>query len=581
MDEVGRTVAGLSEGIQARLKELGEAFLEELPRRTEDIAQAAKNALAQGAGLAESKELRHHAHKLAGSAATFGFLHVTTLAKRLEHLLDSIMAEERGPQGEELKQVRMLVSELSESGRRGSPEGELEVLEEVDAAGRLVDQGSSGNLPPEGDESSENRLVALLLRDAEQTELFRARFTFYGFEVMTLRSPAEISSLSSNPGHVALVVDTGFMEEDPTVADAAYGLRNAAASRMQIVYLSDHDDFETRLLGVRSAGSAFFSTPHDINRIIDTVDGLTSGGGGEPYHVLIVDDDTEQVSYHALILQNAGMITSVVSDPKNMFAVLIEAKPDLILMDMYMPGCSGPELASIIRQQEAFVGIPIVFLSVETDENKQFEALSRGADGFLMKPIKSDHLVTAVSHRVDRMRNMRFFMERDSLTGLLNHTNLMQNLATEVQRSERVGCPLCFVMIDIDHFKSVNDVHGHLTGDRVLKSLARLLNDRLRKTDVIGRYGGEEFGVVMFNVDTANASRILNGIRDDFSRLPHEAGDTQFTVTFSAGLAMFPDFDGPGPISEAADKALYRAKETGRNRVVVARPTVVSGSNRR
>ncbi|MFW5788963.1 MAG: GGDEF domain-containing protein, partial [Spirochaetota bacterium] len=195
-------------------------------------------------------------------------------------------------------------------------------------------------------------------------------------------------------------------------------------------------------------------------------------------------------------------------------------------------------------------------------------AVSRGGDGFLCKPIKPEHLVIAVSNRVERIRSMRFFMERDSLTGLLNHTHLMQSLSTEVQRAERVQRPLCFAMIDIDHFKRVNDTCGHLTGDRVLKNLSRLLTERLRKTDVIGRYGGEEFGIVMFNVDVDNAKRILDAIRSDFAKVVHEAGGRRFNVTFSCGIASYPAYDGPGPLSETADRALYIAKEEGRNRVI-------------
>ena len=165
---------------------------------------------------------------------------------------------------------------------------------------------------------------------------------------------------------------------------------------------------------------------------------------------------------------------------------------------------------------------------------------------------------------------MRFFMERDSLTGLLNHSHLNQSLSKEVQRAERVGRPLCFAMIDLDLFKKVNDSHGHLTGDRVLKSLARYLQDRLRKTDLIGRYGGEEFGIILFNVDIENAKRIMDNIREDFSKIEQEAGERRFHVTFSCGIASYPDFDGPGPLTEAADGALYDAKENGRNQVVTA-----------
>ncbi|MFO8041564.1 MAG: GGDEF domain-containing protein, partial [Alkalispirochaeta sp.] len=122
----------------------------------------------------------------------------------------------------------------------------------------------------------------------------------------------------------------------------------------------------------------------------------------------------------------------------------------------------------------------------------------------------------------------------------------------------------------IDHFKHVNDTYGHLTGDRVLKGLSRLLQDRLRRTDVVGRYGGEEFGVILFNTDLKNAKRLLDELRDSFSRLRQSNGETDFRVTFSCGIAAFPDFDTVSDLNEAADGALYRAKEAGRNRVVSA-----------
>jgi diguanylate cyclase (GGDEF)-like protein len=308
----------------------------------------------------------------------------------------------------------------------------------------------------------------------------------------------------------------------------------------------------------------------EIGRLIDAVDKLTERIDQEPYHVLIVDDDPEQVAFHAHILQQVGMITSVVTDPRNVIKVLVESKPEIILMDMYMPGCSGAELASVIRQQPAFVSIPIVFLSVEDNLDKQMEALGLGADDFLQKPIKPDHLVASLTNRVERTRGMRYLMERDSLTGLLNHTNLREQLAREVLRSRRTGTEICFVMIDLDHFKSVNDTYGHLTGDNVLKGLARLLNERLRKTDIIGRYGGEEFGAILLNTNIENAERIMNEIRQNFSQIRQYADSKEFFVTFSCGIASFKDFDQPSELGEAADKAMYEAKQRGRNLVVTA-----------
>ena len=198
--------------------------------------------------------------------------------------------------------------------------------------------------------------------------------------------------------------------------------------------------------------------------------------------------------------------------------------------------------------------------------------MKQGADAFLTKPIGSEHLIASITHRVERTRAVRFFMERDSLTGLLNHNNLMDQLDREITRSTRTGGEICFVMLDLDNFKKVNDTYGHLTGDRVLKGLARILQERLRSTDIIGRYGGEEFGIIFPNTSLENGKDLMNELREDFGRTPQYCEDTPFYVTFSCGIAAYPNFEKAVTISEAADRALYRAKEEGRNRVVLSKP---------
>jgi CheY-like chemotaxis protein len=155
-----------------------------------------------------------------------------------------------------------------------------------------------------------------------------------------------------------------------------------------------------------------------------------------------------------------------------------------------MVACDGFELATVIRQQEEFVGISIVFLSAESNIGRQLFALRLGGDDFLIKPIEPDHLVSVVTSRVERSRVLRSFMVRDSLTGLLNHTAIKEQLEIQLARTRRLNGKLSFAMLDIDHFKTVNDTYGHSVGDRVLKSLSRLLQQRLRETDIVGRAGG-------------------------------------------------------------------------------------------
>lgn len=564
----------------------------------QDIADAARASLADEPSLDSLGEFRMHVHKLAGSAASFGFHHVTVCAKRLEHVIDMVIEDGGKPDGNTRKRIRMLVSELGESIRsHAAEEEELEELAEDfgepqdtgepgDAASRVTpgpgaiakDLASSetGGLTPVSDSVavqlpeeglSDRRFVSILVRFEELAQELSSQLAFYGFTLHRSRTVDDLVAAVEKDCHVAFVLDAGAVLTDSATVDRIAAMKAKCGDKLRIIYISDRDDYRTRLLAARTGGEAFFTVPVDMPRLVDKVDSLTMAATEEPYHVLIVDDDMEQVSYHAMILQQAGMITSVVSDPERMFAILIESKPELILMDMYMPGCTGAELATIVRQQEAFVDIPIVFLSIETDTEKQIEAVSCGGDGFLSKPIKPEHLVSTVKNRVERTRSMRFYMERDSLTGLLNHTHLMHNLSKEIQRAERVRRPVCFAMIDLDHFKNVNDTYGHLTGDRVLKNLSRHLQDALRKTDIIGRYGGEEFGIILFNVDLETAVKVMDKVREDFSKMVHDSGDSRFSVTFSCGIAAYPKYDGPGPIGEAADRALYTAKEAGRNQI--------------
>jgi diguanylate cyclase (GGDEF)-like protein len=140
----------------------------------------------------------------------------------------------------------------------------------------------------------------------------------------------------------------------------------------------------------------------------------------------------------------------------------------------------------------------------------------------------------------------------------------------EVARACRHHSALSLVMIDIDHFKQVNDTYGHPTGDRVLKRLARLLQQRLRRSDIIGRYGGEEFAVILPGADGPAAQRVIENLRRHFASVPQVAEQEEFSVTFSAGVAVFPLSTTTDSLTNMADKALYLAKRSGRNRVVLA-----------
>jgi diguanylate cyclase (GGDEF)-like protein len=286
---------------------------------------------------------------------------------------------------------------------------------------------------------------------------------------------------------------------------------------------------------------------------------------------LIVDDEGDVADYYAASLNAAGLRTVVLTDPFEATSQLVEFQPDVILMDVYMPGCSGAELAAVIRQEEAFVGIPIVYLSRETDRMKQIAALGEGGDDFFAKPVPPDQLVAAVTARAQRGRRLRQFMEHDGLTGLYSHSRIIEQLEAAVRRADRHQGRLAVAMLDIDGFKTVNDTHGHLVGDQVLKALANLLRQRLRLSDVLGRYGGDEYLVVLPDTDGSAALAKMDDIRRNFAAVEHDTGRQSFMVTLSGGVAEYPDALTGHELIADADEALYRAKRAGRNRVCSSR----------
>jgi diguanylate cyclase (GGDEF)-like protein len=368
------------------------------------------------------------------------------------------------------------------------------------------------------------------------------------------------------PGHLGLGVLVDLDDVPPR--DLSAHLHRIAAVRPRAVPLfgiGGSTNLGQQLDAVRSGVEGLFGKPVDAQTIADTLERRLRPAREDPYRIVIVDDSRATAAFIGETLERAGMVCRIVTDALATLDVIRDFRPDLVLTDLYMPACSGPELAALIRMHPGFLGIPIVFLSSEQDHDRQLEAMRQGADDFLTKPIRPEHLVASVQVRAERTRLLRAQMLRDSLTNLYNHTTLKDRLEAEVSRAHRQNTPLCCAMIDLDHFKSVNDTHGHGVGDRVIVSLARLLRRRLRRNDVVGRYGGEEFALLLPDTALADAHRVLDALRVSFAQIQQSGVRGPFTTTFSCGLAQLLPAETGEQLNDAADQALYRAKAAGRN----------------
>ncbi len=543
-------MSGSTDSIQRQLAALRQGFVEQLPQRLATLG-AAHEAWCSG-GAAELEEYHRLAHSLTGAGATFGCERISQLARQLEHYLKQL--SDAG--GEAVMEQFVTAARLLDEVRT--------VVSNLDQPALLVTDAVDDELWFRPD----SRLVYLLENEETSKSHISNQLQDFGYCIERFSHGVALQQAVAEQRPAIILADIVLAEGECAGIESVAAIQRQQTAPLPVIFFSNDADFDTRLAAVRAKGVAYFQHPLSVGKLVDVMDGLVERETSEPLRVLLVDDQIDQASHYALILQRAGIVTTVVTDSMRVFDVLAEFAPELILMDMYMPKCSGVELAAVIRQQPGYVGVPIVFLSSESERNVQLDAMRKGGDDFLTKPIKASELIQSVTICAERYRTLRSLMSCDSLTGLLNHTSIMASLDNEVARTSRNGEPLSFVMLDIDNFKKINDSYGHAVGDSVLKGLSRLLLQRLRKTDFVGRYGGEEFAIIMPETPLLDAAKVMDEVRQLFSETMHCTGDKEFSATFSCGVAELLSLTGSGELRELADQRLYRAKHEGRNRII-------------
>jgi diguanylate cyclase (GGDEF)-like protein len=285
--------------------------------------------------------------------------------------------------------------------------------------------------------------------------------------------------------------------------------------------------------------------------------------------ILIADDDADIRLLVTMRLERAGYRVLSAQNGEEALQLAAEHDPDLLLLDVSMPVLNGHELCLALTAENPSPP-PVIFLSGRTMPKDRVLGLEAGAVDYMTKPFDAKELVARVSIALRtgrRMASLAHDASIDRLTGLLNRAQLDDRLADAIARAGQLGTNLGCVLLDLDHFKSINDRFGHLTGDDVLREVASRLRRNLRSADVVFRYGGEEFCVLAEGGDgpgtvfvgekllAAIAAEPINGIE----------------VTASAGVAIWTSgFDEPAELLAAADAALYEAKDAGRARVVLS-----------
>lgn len=555
--------------LQEKIARLRASFVEQLPKR---LAQAQQhfNLLKVDPEMNRvlAVELHRAFHSLKGTGKSFGFIDLANVADKAEAYTQQLMDLPADCTPSDWPDT--LISLMHQVA------AQVQILAYSDLKNECVLDAPFFDVEETAAmrSSSHSPLVYICDDEVEQINHLACQLRCFGYRIEHFTDTRTFHQAVLKQRPDAVVMDVFFPQGKTAGTDELASLKEITGQHLPSIVLSGREDFEARLSAVRAGCSAYFIKPAKPLELAAAIDDLVCDKQEEPFRILVLDDESEVAEYHSLILEEAGMLVQQIHKPALVLDALRSFNPDLVLADMYMPNCDGVEVAAIIRQVPEYVGLPIVFLSSETNRKKQFKAMQVGVEGFITKPVVPEDLVASVALRAERMRTLRGLMAKDSLTGLYNHTTTTEMMSASLAHAMRQKETLAVVMLDLDKFKTVNDTYGHMAGDQVIVAIARLLKHRLRTTDIIGRYGGEEFALLLKNLTPEKAETLVNELREDFSKIIFNASNRQFKVTFSAGISLYPGYNRPEDLRMAADAALYQAKNQGRNQVVVSKGKV-------
>ncbi|HXR63263.1 MAG TPA: EAL domain-containing protein [Rudaea sp.] len=377
--------------------------------------------------------------------------------------------------------------------------------------------------------------------------------------------------LGAFPPHL-VIVDAAFESALESIGALVKSTRARARHRLALLSFSTSGELPVRLRAMRAGADAFVALPAQADEVTGRIAELLAADSADPYRILIVEDDRSQAIFAESILRKAGMTTCMVTDPLAALDQLDAFRPELILMDLYMPACDGMELTAIIREREAFVSTPIVFLSGEQNEEKHFEALDSGGDDFLAKPIRPKHLISAVTNRVRRARQLERrgagINPRDPVSGLYQRAHVIDQINAMLTRDDASAALGGLMYIEIDSAARTRERIGMLAFDALLGQLGAFLAAHVEPADLATRYGDASFLLLCPQGDEAALVRLATGLRDRTARESFDQDGRSYTLSLSFGICSFAARLGEvGAMLNAAERAMADARRPGAGHV--------------
>lgn len=511
------------------------------------------------------------AHTLAGSLGIFGWQEASLQFRGLTNALNSWQTLTNLEQANSIESTSFL----------------YESLQKVDSkpfnfSQNSFEKNSSSTIHPDAKKSplqpnqlSEDRVLdreaKLLIVDDDLAlvEALEIEAIGWGLTVEVAHNLSQARETLDRTQPNAILLDLSFPSSKENGFELLQELKHLQ-SNIPVIVFTAKESFADRVKVARLGGKGFLQKPISASDVIEAIVQVLQKNSLPDTRILVVDDDPENLDLIRDFLEPWGCELTLLEDPLQFWDTLEFTNPDLLILDVEMPSLSGIELCQVVRNEPRWQEIPILALSNAQDSQTIQTVFSSGADDYINKPIVGAELVARVLNRLDRERYRRQIAEIDALTGVSNRRKSIKQLTRTINLAKRQKQPFCFVILDLDHFKKINDVYGHDAGDVVLRQLGKLLTRTFRGEDIIARWGGEEFTIGLYNMTKSLGIERLENLLHSFSRQEFSnAYDKKFHVTFSVGVAQYPT-DGADlqTLYQSADAALYKAKSQGRNRVL-------------
>jgi diguanylate cyclase (GGDEF)-like protein len=563
-------------GLSAAVAGVWARYRDQVLGRVDVLESAAMGLLESRLDREGRRAAEREAHKLAGSVGTFGFAEASRLSREAETLLGGV--NDPG-QADALRLADLAVAIRHELSGAPSPMGGSAAAPSFGPGSPSVEPSpsraasSSAAIPSASSASSgsaadaEGPVLLIVDEDRETADRLAMEASGRGLRPTVAHGAFDARAALGRGRPDAALLDISV--------DGGMDLLRDLSGRfppVSTIVLTRSDAFTDRVEVARLGGRGFLRKPLAPARAIDAIEPLLRPTDRRESSVLAVDDDPAVLEAVRFVLEPHGVRVETLSDPARFWEALEAAAPDVVLLDVDMPGVNGLELCRVLRNDPRWKSVPVVFLTSRVDPTTVQAVFAAGADDFVGKPFVGPELGARIQNRLERVRLQRSLAETDALTGVPNRRGSEQVLERFLRLAAGQGDPLALGVVDLDCFKGVNDRCGHAVGDEVLSRVARLLQKRFWAEDVVARWGGEEFVVGMYGMDKADGVQRLAEALEVLREEPFVGPDGEpFRVTFSAGVAEF-DTDGRDlqSLYRAADAAMYAAKQAGRDRVLPA-----------